>query len=124
MVGYKLKLNSVLLSHTAVTHRDIFVCVQRDLWGVLVFENDSFTRNLRANRNECELCESYICSGVKYYFAIFHLHLPATLPPSLILSLSLCCTFSLCSMEVKNGVGDQLSAPVDHRKKGMTILTE
>lgn len=27
--------------------------------------------HLRANKNVCELCERYICWGVKYYFAIF-----------------------------------------------------
>lgn len=105
--GHKLRLNSVpptSLSNYLLWHTGICMCVSKDACGVYMCWRIFFTMHLKANLMSVSCVKGTSFEVWNTVFPLFHLHLPASLP--LVLSLSLCCTLSFCSMEVKNGVGD------------------
>lgn len=68
LVGHKRVLNSVPPTTPALTHRNM--SVSKDGCGVRMCWRMIFSPCIWGQIKLCELCERYICWGVKYYFAI------------------------------------------------------
>lgn len=120
VVGHKLRLNSVPPTPLQlVWHTGKYLCVSKEACGVcMCWRMIFFTMHLWANQNVCELCERYICRGVKYYFAIFPPSPPFCLSSSLTLTL-LHSVFLLYGS--KKWSWWFIFQPVEHQKR---ILTE